>query len=94
MWHSLGEAVTKTVAAHHACVRAGYATTQDGGSPAGKECAVAETRVDPAGEATAAVEAPADVCAGEELQIITRTRQRFTEIQALRSEGVSLSHCQ
>jgi Transposase len=88
LWHSLGEAVTKTVAAHHRCVRAGHTRPRDTEAPTGTE--PAESSVDRPPESAAVDEAAHEVSVAE-LQIVTRTRQRFTDVQKLCADGVSLS---
>lgn len=92
LWHSLGEAVTKTVVAHHACVRAGH-TSCDAASTMMDEGAATAPRPDAPGETgtTAQTTAMATLPPSAELQIIVRTRQRFTDVQKLHADGMSLS---
>jgi transposase len=90
IWHNLGEAVDKTVTAHHACVRSGLA----GPSPA---AAQAEEQL-PTDAPPPAIAAPSplpdtngmlDVC-GRERRLVVRTRQRYTDVQQLLTQGHSL----
>lgn len=91
LWHSLGEAVTKTVAAHHRCVRTGDTTlARDVDVPSGTEPSVAAGRAQESADRTAVGDAVADAIVAD-LQIVTRTRQRFTDVQQLCADGVSLS---
>jgi hypothetical protein len=86
----LGEAVTKTVAAHHGCVRTGLAAARDAISPAQQDSPA--STVPPS--AAAVEESGSEDSAGgsqRELLIVTRTRQRFTDVRKLCAEGASLS---
>lgn len=97
IWHNVAEAVDKTVAAHHGCVRAAVsaaartscaATPQPDAPPEpGPE---ADARIEPAVE-PAAGDVPADerdVC-GRERALVIRTRERYAAIQRLLTEGHS-----
>jgi transposase len=96
IWHNLGEAVDKTVTAHHACVRAAMtieATPATSPVPdAGPQPAdEAEPATDPEQAATAAEpDGSLDVC-GRERQLVVRTRERYVAVQQLLTEGVSLT---
>jgi transposase len=95
IWHNVGEAVDKTVTAHHACVRAamtveaipaGSPVPAAGSQPAGE----AEPAIDPDPAATAAPDGSLDVC-GRERQLVVRTRERYAAVQQLLTEGASLT---
>jgi transposase len=104
VWHNLGEAVDKTVAAHHACLRAAAATaatakmTDPPAEPAPVPAA-APTPDEIADEAeeTRSVPQPdgvRDVC-GRERRLVVRTRQRYAAVQQLVADGHSLNRiCQ
>jgi transposase len=82
VFHNLGEAVDKTVAAHHACIRAHAAATVE--QPADTEpvaATAAELPPAPGGEL--------DAC-GRERSLVVRTRDRFTSVQQLVAAGHSL----
>lgn len=90
LWHGLGEAVDKTVAAHHACVRASLTTTTP---------IVDDTeQIDPGEVADAALRLDVDVtdhagmrdACGRERSLVTRTRQRYADVQQHLAEGASL----
>lgn len=91
VWHNLGEAVDKTVTAHHACVRAAAAAP----------VATAPTTSEPATRQDPAVQEPdtepvseRDVC-GRERRLVVRTRERYAAVQQLVIEGHSLNQiCQ
>jgi transposase len=90
VWHNLGEAVDKTVTAHHACVRAAaIRPTVPSEPPPLLEPAVItddEPDTQSAGER--------DVC-GRERRLVVRTRERFAAVQQLVTEGQSLNQiCQ
>jgi hypothetical protein len=92
VFHNLGEAVDKTVAAHHACVRAQAASTVD--QPAQTE----PTGTEPA-DTTPAMPADTgpppgpggelDVC-GRERTVVARTRDRYAAVQQLVAAGHSV----
>ncbi len=93
VWHNLGEAVDKTVAAHHACVRQA-AAVQTVDLPAEQP-----TPRPPAPEPAPAVEDPPappeaagirDVC-GRQRRLVVRTRERYAAVQQLVAEGYSLN---
>jgi transposase len=91
VWHNLGEAVDKTVTAHHACLRAAVAATQVADPPAdppAPEANADDQTVPPEPEDLR------DVC-GRERPLVLRTRQRYTAVQQLSAEGHSLNRiCQ
>jgi transposase len=98
IWHNLGEAVDKTVAEHHACVRA---AAQKAAAPAAPDAAP-PAQPDPAcppepstvDEPDAEPAGMRDVC-GRERPLVARTRQRYAEVQQLLAEGHSLNQiCQ
>lgn len=87
VWHNLGEAVDKTVAAHHACVRA--AAVQAPAPPA--EFAPSTPACDvTTDEPDAQPAGLRDVC-GHERRLVARTRQRYTAVQQLVADGHSLN---
>lgn len=95
IWHNVGEAVDKTVTAHHACVRA--AMTAEATSPvpdaAPQPACDAEPAAAPEPAATATAAEPdgsLDVC-GRERSLVVRTRERYTAVQQLLADGVSLA---
>lgn len=81
VWHNLGEAVDKTVAAHHACLRAA-AAAQAPAEPTLKESDPPATDAEPDGTT--------DVC-GRERRLVVRTRKRYTAVQQLIADGHSLN---
>ena len=91
IWHNLGEAVDKTVTAHHGCVRAGLA-----GPPPPPATPAAQQQSTTIAAQSAAAE-PAqpdsdgmlDVC-GRERRLVVRTRQRYAAVQQLLADGHSL----
>jgi hypothetical protein len=92
VFHNLGEAVDKTVAAHHACVRAHAASTVDESAQTGSvEPEPADTK--PGSPAlTGAPPGPGgelDVC-GRERALVTRTRDRYDAVQQLVAAGHSV----
>jgi transposase len=94
VWHNLGEAVDKTVAAHHGCVRAAAAAAQAVDSPAEPS---APPSPEPApqttvNEPTARPEEAGmrDVC-GRQRRLVVRTRERYAAVQQLIAEGHSLN---
>jgi transposase len=88
VFHNLGEAVDKTVSAHHACVRTHVASIaastvdEPAEEPVAVEPAVA---VSP----TPAPDRELDVC-GRERSLVTRTRDRHAAVQELVAAGHSL----
>ena len=94
LFHNLGEAVDKTVTAHHACIRAHAATTGSaiaGSDDAASEPPPAELGSDPLPAPELAPEQAGvrDVC-GRERSLVARTRDRYTAVQRLIGEGYSL----
>src|SRR2546429_328693 len=85
VWHNLGEAVDKTVAAHHTCLRAEAAAQ-------GANQAAEPTPALAAAESMAGVEPDGmrDVC-GRERRLVVRTRERHAAVQLLLAEGHSLN---
>jgi hypothetical protein len=96
IWHNVGEAVDKTVTAHHACVRAAMtvkAAQATGPAPdAGPQAACdAEPAASPEPAATAAEpDGSLDVC-GRERSLVVRTRERYAAVQQLLADGASLA---
>jgi hypothetical protein len=98
IWHNVGEAVDKTVTAHHACVRA--AMTVEAGQPAdaGPEptCDAEPAESPDIAGSPDCVGAPTepdgslDVC-GRERSLVVRTRERYTAVQKLLADGASLA---
>ncbi len=80
LWHNLGEAVEKTVGAHHSCIRAAFENTIPAGPP-------------PSDDIWLTPPAPAagmlDVC-GRERRLVTRTRERYTAVRQLLDDGSTL----
>lgn len=94
MWHNVGEAVDKTVTAHHACVRAAMTVETAPGagvvSAAGPQPASnAEPAAEPAGTAVGP-DGMLDVC-GRERSLVNRTRERYAAVQQLLADGASLA---
>lgn len=89
IWHNVGEAVDKTVTAHHACVRAAMTAGPDPvpevGPDPGRD---AELDADP--QPAAEPDGSLDVC-GRERALIVRTRERYTAVQQLLADGASLA---
>jgi hypothetical protein len=98
IWHNVAEAVDKTVAAHHGCVRAAVtAAARTTPAEAPQPDAPSEPQAAPEPEAQPGA-APAadvepsderDVC-GRERALVVRTRERYAAVQRLIAEGVSL----
>jgi hypothetical protein len=82
LWHNLGEAVEKTVSAHHACVRTTFENTVPAAPPAGDDIWL--TPPPPAAGML-------DVC-GRERRLVTRTRERYTAVQQLLDDGSTLEN--
>jgi transposase len=82
LWHGLGEAVDRTVAAHHACVRAALtavaATTAQ--PPPPTNVAGVDVEVDRTGDVF-----------GRPRRLVARTRQRHADVQARLAAGASLA---
>jgi transposase len=90
IWHNLGEAVDKTVAAHHACVRAAAASTAQA-PPLAESAPTPQPAFDvTAEEPDAEPVGLRDVC-GHERRLVTRTRERYTAVQQLVADGHSLN---
>jgi len=80
LWANLGQAVEKTVVAHHGCLR--RPETVPDGCDDGESSAVSDSPpVEPDGIR--------DVC-GRERPLVARTRQRYGEVQGLLARGYSL----
>ena len=96
IWHNVGEAVDKTVTAHHACVRAAMAaeaaqTTSPVPGAGPQPACDAEPATDPEPAATTAEpDGSLDVC-GRERQLVVRTRERYAAVQQLLADGASLA---
>ena len=90
VWHNLGEAVDKTVAAHHACLRASLTMTAPivldaEGADAGEAVeAVPQVGVDGGDQV-----GMRDV-RGRERTLVTRTRHRYADVQQHLADGASL----
>jgi transposase len=99
VWHNLGEAVDKTVTAHHACIRAAAATTALDlvSQPEPEPQSAIEPAPVPEPEPPAAGAEPdgmRDVC-GRERRLVARTRERYAAVQQLLADGQSLNRiCQ
>ncbi|MEU2737381.1 transposase [Streptomyces sp. NPDC007095] len=82
LWHNLGEAVEKTVSAHHACVRTAFENTAPAAPPTSDD--IWQTPPPP----------PAgmlDVC-GRERRLVTRTTERYTAVRQLLDDGSTLEN--
>jgi hypothetical protein len=96
IWHNVGEAVDKTVTAHHACVRAAMTAeaaqaTSSVPDPGPQPARDAEPAADPEPAATAAEpDGSLDVC-GRERSLVVRTRERYTAVQQLLADVASLA---
>jgi transposase len=91
IWHNLGEAVDKTVAAHHACVRAALTVpTPTEPTPPATEPTEPSQTAEPRPEREPEQEGTLDAC-GRERRLVARTRQRYIDVQRLLAEGSSLS---
>jgi hypothetical protein len=95
IWHNVAEAVDKTVAAHHGCVRAAAARTTSAAKPQPE--ALSEPQAAPEPEAQLGAEPASDVeppderdVCGRERALVARTRERYTTVQRLLAEGASL----
>ncbi len=82
LWHNLGEAVEKTVSAHHACVRTAFENTVPAAPPTSDD--IWQTPPPPASAA-----GMLDVC-GRERRLVIRTRERYTAVQQLLDDGSTL----
>ena len=80
LWQNLGEAVEKTVSAHHACVRTAFENTVPADSPPSDDIWLT-----PPAPAAAML----DVC-GRERRLVTRTRERYTAVRQLLDDGSTL----
>ncbi len=80
LWRNLGEAVEKTVATHHACVRSAFENTVPAAPSISDD--LWQTPPAPAGGML-------DVC-GRERRLVTRTRERYTAVQQLLDDGSTL----
>lgn len=96
VFHDLGEAVDKTVAAHHGCIRTHAASTVDeptDGEPTGSQPAAAQPADRKPALAAACPPAPTggelDVF-GRERALVTRTRDRYAAVQQLVAAGHSV----
>lgn len=82
LWHNLGEAVEKTVSAHHTCVRKTFESTVPTAPPASDDI----WQTPPAPTA-----GTLDAC-GRERRLVTRTRERYTAVQQLLADGKTLEN--
>ncbi|MFF4864480.1 ISL3 family transposase [Streptomyces sp. NPDC001231] len=82
LWHNLGEAVEKTVSAHHACVRTAFENTVPAAPPTSDDMWLTPPAPAPAA-------AMLDVC-GRERRLVTRTRERYTAVRQLLDDGSTL----
>ncbi|MGX4688808.1 ISL3 family transposase [Streptomyces sp. JNUCC 63] len=81
LWHNLGEAVEKTVSAHHACVRTAFENTVPTAPPASDDI----WQTSPPAPAAEML----DVC-GRERRLVTRTRERYAAVRHLLDDGSTL----
>ncbi|MEC3975869.1 ISL3 family transposase [Amycolatopsis sp. H20-H5] len=80
LWANLGQAVEKTVVAHHGCLRQSE-PVPDGGDDSASSAVSEMLPVEPDGVL--------DVC-GRERPLVVRTRQRYSDVQSLLAQGYSL----
>ncbi|TCO55688.1 ISL3 family transposase [Actinocrispum wychmicini] len=80
LWKNLGEAVESTVVTHRACLREPEPEAPNGKVPATNTSDDTPPLVP---------DGVLDVC-GRERRLVTRTRERFTAVQELRAQGLSL----
>ncbi|MFG2732911.1 ISL3 family transposase [Streptomyces canus] len=80
LWKNLGDAVEKTVGAHHACVRTVFAKAIPVNRPLEDDI----WQIPPP-----AADATLDVC-GRERRLVTRTKERYAAVQQLLTDGDSL----
>ncbi|MFF3159876.1 transposase, partial [Streptomyces sp. NPDC057910] len=80
LWKNLGEAVEKTVGAHHTCIRTAFANTLPVAVPLEDDIWQLPP---PAADSTL------DVC-GRERRPVTRTKQRYADVQQLLVDGNTL----
>ncbi|MFJ6141951.1 ISL3 family transposase, partial [Kitasatospora sp. NPDC092286] len=82
LWKNLGEAVEKTVGAHHACIRTAFATTTPVIPPPGNDIWQL---------APPTTDTMLDVC-GRERRLVARTKERYAAVQQLLGDGGTLEH--
>ncbi|MDQ0305594.1 DNA-binding NarL/FixJ family response regulator [Kitasatospora herbaricolor] len=82
LWHNVGEAVEKTVSAHHSCVRTAFENTAPAAPPTGDD--IWQTPPPPAPAA-----AMLDVC-GRDRRLVARIRERYTAVRQLLEGGSTL----
>ncbi|GAA3500168.1 ISL3 family transposase [Streptomyces prasinosporus] len=80
VWHNLGEAVGKTVAAHHGCVRTAFENTAPASPPPSDDIWLT-----PPAPAAALLDVR-----GRERRLVTRTRERYTAVRQLLDDGSTL----
>jgi transposase len=96
IWHNVGEAVDKTVTAHHACLRAAMTVeAAQATSPIPEPGTQQTDDADPATDAEPAAasaepDGSLDVC-GRERFLVARTRERYAAVQQLLADGASLA---
>jgi transposase len=94
IWHNVAEAVDKTVAAHHGCVRAAVsAAARTICTEAVPPEALSDPQAapEPGAQPAAGVDPPdeRDAC-GRQRAPVVRTRERYAAVQRLLAEGLSL----
>ncbi|MFD4956808.1 ISL3 family transposase [Streptomyces sp. NPDC058451] len=80
LWRNLGDAVEKTVSAHHACARTAFENTVPAAPPTSDDIWLT-----PPAPAAAVL----DVC-GQERRLVIRTRERYTAVRQLLDDGSTL----
>ncbi|MFC4517245.1 transposase [Streptomyces ehimensis] len=84
LWHNLGEAVEKTVSAHHSCVRTAFENTLPAAPPTSDD--IWQTPPPPS-----SASGTLDVC-GRERRLVTRSRERYAAVQQFLDDGSTLEH--
>lgn len=88
LWHNLGEAVEKTVGAHHPCIRAAVTAP-----PVVEEPAETDLDVEELSDEIAPFVPPDGICdvLGQPRRLVARTTERYEAVQRLLAEAKSLA---